>query len=227
MSELPLSVRLYQRDAGQCQRSAECMKIIREYIDTYGQTATKPITVYRGQTVEATIDPGRRGFFSASADEDIAADFAGRDGHLFTIHLQPGVKYIRIPKEANTSGYSYEEEYLVKSGGRFEEGPDRSLKYFPRAGTDGKAKAFSDSVAIAAPSAKKRISRRQLINERIAPSYKELDIPFNESELTNAEIRTYLGAHEELEMSGGKRRTRMRKTRRHRRHRRHGRSRKN
>lgn len=176
------------------------MKVIKDYIDSHGQIVTKEITVYRGQTVNDTIDPTWRDFFSTSADKEIAKDFAGRDGYLFTIHLQPGVKYIKIDSDKNNSKYSYEAEYLVRSGGYFKKRADGSLDYWPSVAAAAAAAAAKPAPT---PTPKKGISRSEIITKRIRPNYEELGIPLVEEELTNEEIRAYLGPHENLQ--GGRR----------------------
>ena len=206
------SIRLYQRDAGACQMKPECMKSIMRYFDEHPAFIKDDTVVYRGQTVEGQIDPTRRGFFSASVDEDIAADFAGRDGFLFKIHLKPGVQYIEIEEEKNESGYSYEKEYLIKSGGIFKERPGSvskyELDYWPSiaaaaAAAAGAGASEKKNNITAKNNGKKPIGRAEVV-KRIKEAYDELGIEMDE-EPTNAEIYAHLGAHEKL--VGGARRS--------------------
>jgi hypothetical protein len=111
------SILQYVRDAGSC--TSACKKSILQYFDTFPTYIAEETIVYRGQTVNRTIDPKTvESFFSVSTDMDVAADFA-TGGFLFKIHLQPGVQYISVGDVSDI--YEFENEFLIRGGGVFTE----------------------------------------------------------------------------------------------------------
>jgi hypothetical protein len=97
-------------------------------------------TLYRGQT-EDELNSGYS-FFSTSTSKKIAREeFAGSDGYVFEIHVQPGIRVLPVNQTLalsgiNTKGYKEEEEYLVEGGGIFYADKEKSQKGFSYLGNN-------------------------------------------------------------------------------------------
>jgi len=170
--------------------------------------------VWRGQTGMINSSHENR-WVSSSINRNVGDGFMGKDGSLFLIHIQPGVRVLDVHKVLNDAkkpvlSKEYEKEWIIESGGTyfkdslqsqlgFKKRPDGIFEtwYFSNSTMPMLSLPAKQSPAKQSP-AKKRITYKNVL-QRIHEENTDLGINTNLSAFNRSGIRqVYVFEHETI-----------------------------